>query len=495
MRQRSPDFHHSAGEPIPRLGGVALVLAFLAVQGLMALLNQESAAEIHTRNTVCFAALGMFGLGLWDDLNKLGAKKKLLGQVLIAGFVCVRGLSISLVSLPFLGGAVQVHWLGIALTLLWVVGLTNLINLLDGTDGLAAGISLMLMLLMAYLAHAAGHAEFQVWGMIGALLAFLRFNFPPARIYLGDSGAYFVGSLLALISLTDSTKGDVFAAMVAPMFVLALPILDTSLAVLSRGLKGLPVFRPDRRHLHHRLLRVGFSKRRVLLWFYGLTLVFLALGFAVVTFRGLWLPIFLGLAMLVLLVCARSLSFSRRWFNVGGVITQSLEMRDDIRYGLSLMRFLELEGGRCKSMDDLWASFLFAAEKLGYTSATLMLKGHRRHWQAPQMPEQTTLLRHQLPGEAGGVIELRAPLGQPAVPEAARGAPSRNTDQPGPVGELAVSEILSELLAEGWVKAQARWDQRCARSKQQATCAQQRAGERADPVPEEARLLNSERPK
>ena len=112
----------------------------------------------------------------------------------------------------------------------------------------------MLMALLAYVGHQSGNLELVACGMVGALLGFLWFNFPPARIYMGDGGAYFLGFQIGLFTIVNSQKGTILPALVAPLFVLALPILDTSLAILRRGLRGLPVFRPDRKHIHHRLI-------------------------------------------------------------------------------------------------------------------------------------------------------------------------------------------------------------------------------------------------
>ena len=187
--------------------------------------------------------------------------------------------------------------------------MTNLINLIDGVDGLAGGICLMLMGLLAYVGHDSGSFECLASGMAGALLGFLWFNFPPARIYLGDSGAYFLGFQIGLFAILNSHKGTVFAALVAPLFVLALPILDTALAILRRGLRGLPIFRPDRRHLHHHLLDMGLSRRKVVLYFYAVTLVFLAMGFAAYWSRGHLIPVLLGVGTLILLLCAGRLQF------------------------------------------------------------------------------------------------------------------------------------------------------------------------------------------
>src|ERR1035437_706114 len=182
--------------------------------------------------------------------------------------------------------------------------MTKLINLIDGVDGLAGGICLLLMTLLAYVGYQGGTFALLASGMAGALLGFLAFNFPPARIYLGDGGAYFLGFQIGLFSILSSHKGTVFAALTAPLFVLALPILDTALAILRRGLRGLPIFRPDRQHIHHHLLGMGLSRRKVELYLYAVTLIFLAMGFAAFWSRGHLVPVLLGLATLILLVCA-----------------------------------------------------------------------------------------------------------------------------------------------------------------------------------------------
>ena len=178
----------------------------------------------------------------------------------------------------------------------------------------------MLMTLLAYVGHQGGSFGLLTSGMAGALLGFLAFNFPPARIYLGDGGAYFLGFQIGLFSILSSHKGTVFAALTAPLFVLALPILDTALAIVRRGLRGLPIFRPDRKHIHHHLLGMGMSRQKVVLYLYVVTLLFLVMGFAAYWSRGRLIPVLLGAATLILLLCAGKLRFSRDWFAVGQVV-------------------------------------------------------------------------------------------------------------------------------------------------------------------------------
>jgi UDP-GlcNAc:undecaprenyl-phosphate GlcNAc-1-phosphate transferase len=449
--QRGQDLHHTHEGAIPRLGGLALVVAFIGVEILIAALWPEERERMPERSAVLISSLAMFALGFWDDLKPLGAKRKLLGQILIAVAVCAFGIGIQRFKIPFASTIVELHGWGVLITILWLVGITNLINLIDGVDGLAGGICLMLMALLTYVGHQSSSFELLVAGMAGALLGFLRFNFPPARIYLGDGGAYFLGFQIGLFAILSSHKGTVFAALTAPLFVLALPILDTALAILRRGLRGLPIFRPDRRHIHHHLLSMGLSRRRVVLYLYAVTSIFLLMGFAAFWSRGQWVPVLLGLATLVLLLCAGKLRFSRDWFAVGRVVGNSLEMRQEIHYALSLMKWLVLEGGRRNSGEELWSDLVVAAQRLGYSSVKMTLADGQRVWEQTNGCPPTHSVVQALQGGRFGTLELTAP---DCLAEADPAQPSQDCERSfcPCVSDVRVFEIVSELLAEGWVK-------------------------------------------
>src|ERR1041384_8249862 len=253
-------FHHTHKTPISRLGGVALAVTFAVVALLVSVWFSADAAQARLNLVVVFSSLGMFLVGLWDDLRPLGARKKLLLQVFISTAVCSCGVLIEKFQIPVTIGFLNLHagevyelgiW-GWFITIFWLVALTNMINLIDGVDGLAAGIALMVMGLLTAV-RGGGELSLPILcgaGMFGALLGFLRYNFPPAKIYMGDGGAYFLGFLIAILTLVHSQKGTIVAALIAPVFALALPIVDVSLAIIRRGLKGLPIFRADRKHIH-----------------------------------------------------------------------------------------------------------------------------------------------------------------------------------------------------------------------------------------------------
>ena len=459
--RRASDWHHDYRRSLPRLGGVVLVGAFVAIEMWIAAWHPELRAATPGRNVIIGGSLAMFALGFCDDLRPLPARWKLLGQVVIASVVCFSGIGIEVWRIPFAASPVQLGAWSSVLTVLWLVGLTNLINLIDGIDGLAGGIALMLMLLIAAVAHQNGNFELLACGMAGALVGFLCHNFPPARIYLGDGGAYFLGFQVALYSIVNSHKGTIFAALIAPLFVLVFPVTDACLTLARRGLRGLPLFRPDRNHLHHRLLAAGGSYRKVVLMVYGFNLLFLGMGLAVFWSRGEALPILLGAAVFALFLGAGACTFSRRWFAIHHVLRRSLRMRRHVEYALCLARWLELESRRRSGPDEFWPDLVFAADKLGFASLKLTLQDEHRSWRRDDTSAH--LVRRQYDCAQGlyGKLELTAP----ACPlRHSVESESPNCDaQCGPrTGNCAADprlfDTLSELLAEAWTRSAVHWN-------------------------------------
>ena len=430
--------HHSNAVAMPRLGGIGLVVAFIVT-----LLTAIDFAVYPFAWNIAIFSVAMFGVGIWDDFRPLGAKKKLVGQILIATATYLSGIGIYKFQIPFSMQIIDLgEWSGLV-TILWVVGLTNLINLIDGVDGLAGGICLMLMFLMIFVGNQCC-ASLIAAGMCGALLAFLRYNFPPARIYLGDGGAYFLGFLIACLTIRSSQKGAVFAALTAPLFVLALPIVDTSLAILRRGLNGLPLFRPDRRHIHHRMLGMGMSRRQLVLCAYGFTAFFLALGFAAFWLRGEHFAVLVGISLLAIVCVAGTLRFSRQWFAVSRVVGYSLEVRAEIQYALAQSRWLALEGSRTPNLLHLSQDVVFIARKLGFTSVQIQLEDDVQQWQiVPVSDTEQHFFQHKLPGHRYCFIKLGIKYPHPTS--------TNYSDIP---KEFC---MMSELVAEGWAKAIKSW--------------------------------------
>lgn len=435
---RDKQLHQTHGTPVPRLGGVGLAIAFVVI--IVVTFFVKDAQPGGTRIVLALSSLAMFGLGLWDDLIPLGARKKLLGQILIAGVAFYFGLRIEEVKNPLTGTVYSLGPWACVATIFWLIAMTNLINLIDGIDGLATGICLMLMCLLVYVSFG-GHAFALcvATGMAGALIGFLRFNFPPARIYLGDGGAYFLGYLIGALTIQSSNKGTVAAALIAPIFALALPILDVAFSIVRRGMKGLPLFRPDRRHIHHRLLQKGFSRRSAVLTLYSISLVFLALSFVAFWSGGRLTPILVGCGFVVLLIAVPSLGLIRNWLTVGTAVGNSLEMRKEVQYALMFRSLMEMEAERAQSLPVLWNDFRFTAEKMGFTRAVLTHRGARCSWATDVMPMPLRNARHELQ-IAGEMIVLDLFAHK-----------DRNEE---------LFTLQSELAAEMWQHAMRRWTER-----------------------------------
>jgi UDP-GlcNAc:undecaprenyl-phosphate GlcNAc-1-phosphate transferase len=441
---RCGDFHHTHKTPVSRFGGMALVCSFLCLAATIALLAQPLGTGLQVRMVMIVGSLAMFALGFCDDLHPLGAKLKLAGQLAIAAGVYFAGIQIDVFKNPFNGAEYTLGVIGFMATVLWLVTLTNLVNLIDGLDGLAGGIALMLMCLLANvgLGEESRFNALLAAGMAGALLGFLYYNFPPAKIYLGDGGAYFLGFLIGLLSIVNSRKGSVAAALIAPLFALALPIVDVGLALLRRGLKGLPLFRPDRKHIHHRLIDFGLSRQRTVLVLYAVSCFCLFLAFAVFWLHGNMLQLLLGSLFLVFVAAGRSFGFIKNWFGLVARLTRSLRLREETRYALTLSRWLEMEAERRDSVYELWEDYQFVVKKLGFSEVKVTLCDGANTWraigaEAGNRTEGLQRTRYEIPG--GAAIDFTA---EPAV----------MSDN--------LFELLAELAAETWHKASAQWQRR-----------------------------------
>lgn len=433
------DIHHGHKAPVPRLGGIALAAAFVVVT--LATFLVEGWRPGGVRLVIGVTSLAMFALGLWDDFAGLGARKKLLGQLLIATAAFFLGLKVETIKNPFSGVVYDLGLWSLPMTMFWLVALTNLINLVDGIDGLAGGICLMLMGLLAYVSFSGETFVLCIAiGMAGALLGFLKYNFPPARIYLGDGGAYFLGYLIGALTIQNSNKGTIVAALIAPVLALGLPIIDVAFSIVRRGLKGLPIFRADRRHIHHRLLQAGYSRKRAVLTLYAVSLVFLCAALFAFSSAGQLVPVMIGLAFVVCLLVAPSLGLIRNWLAIGTNVGNSLEMRKEVQYTLLLRKWLELEAGRAGSVEELWSDLQFVVRKVGFSELTMTAGDVRHTWSAEWSGNDADELwstRHEIHVDG-------APVSLDFAAEKER------------MNEREF-QLLSELVAEAWLHASRRW--------------------------------------
>ena len=270
--QREPSvvpitYRPGSASPVPRVGGIAVFAAALAAVGLAVVLHASGATTVVQHASLYGGVLGgaalLLAIGLADDFLDLSPAVKLLAQGMAAMFVVSGGLVVRAVQLgPHT--TVMLGWVGIPLTLFWIIAVTNAFNFIDGLDGLASSIGIVGFIATSIAAAALGHVDVMLLSvaMLGALFGFLRYNIAPARIYLGDCGSLLIGYLLATLSLLGATSSSGATLAYIPLFALAIPLLDASIAIARRWLRRMPVWKGDHRHIHHRVLALGLTKRQ-----------------------------------------------------------------------------------------------------------------------------------------------------------------------------------------------------------------------------------------
>ena len=270
-----PDARKVHKFPIPRIGGLGIYLAFI-----VSIIFSVFAAGIGGETLREIIGLTLSGslivaLGLVDDYKNLPAKVKLLGQI-VAACVLVFGFDVRIdfITDP-LGDYIYLEWLAIPATIFWIVGLTNTINLIDGLDGLAAGVSAIasVTILLVALKQNFLLVTLLTAALAGAAAGFLFYNSHPAKIFMGDSGSMFFGFMLAGISVIGAVKSTATITLIVPILALGLPILDTTFAIVRRYRGGKPIFQPDKGHLHHRLLSLGFTHKQAVLLMYVISAI------------------------------------------------------------------------------------------------------------------------------------------------------------------------------------------------------------------------------
>jgi UDP-GlcNAc:undecaprenyl-phosphate GlcNAc-1-phosphate transferase len=253
---------------MPRLGGLAIFLSFI-----IGILIIKPVSEYHL--PIIIGSIIIILTGMLDDVKEISAKWKLAGQIAAAAVVVIMGgLKVEFINLPF-GGQIDFGYLSFPITMIWIIGITNAINLIDGLDGLAGGVSTIALFSIAGMSIITGNIYVTAISLIVAAstVGFLFFNFHPAKIFMGDTGALFLGFMIAVLSLLGY-KGVTFVSLVIPVIVLGVPISDTFFAIIRRLVNKQPLSAPDKSHLHHCLLKSGFSHRQTVLLIYAMSSVF-----------------------------------------------------------------------------------------------------------------------------------------------------------------------------------------------------------------------------
>ena len=272
----APDARKVHVRPIPRIGGIGIYAAFMAFVLVQMSISDLSPELMTSLWGLLAGGTIIVAIGIIDDYRDLPAKVKLLGQIL-AACVLVIGFDVRIdVITDPLGDFIYLEYFAIPATIFWVVGLTNTVNLIDGLDGLAAGVSSIAAVTIFLVAMEEGipFVAMITAALAGAAIGFLYYNFNPARIFMGDTGSMFLGFMLAGISVVGAVKSAATIALIVPILALGLPILDTTFAIVRRARNHRPIFKPDKGHLHHRLLAHGFTQKQAVLLMYVVSALF-----------------------------------------------------------------------------------------------------------------------------------------------------------------------------------------------------------------------------
>lgn len=282
-----PDARKVHTRAIPRLGGIAIYVGF-CISLIIAYFGYPRFFEEKEMNILGLLVASTFIVivGAVDDIYNIRPWIKLAAQVFSAVILIIFGFNIEAISNPF-GGAFELGAFSYPLTILWVIGVINAINLVDGLDGLASGVSLIvamtIFLIGLYLDKS--YVALLSFGLTGSILGFLRHNFYPAKIFMGDSGSMFIGLVLAALGLISSQKSAVSLAILVPFIALGYPVLDTALAIVRRAKAKRNIFTADREHIHHVLLSYGYSHQKTVIVLYVICLFFASMAFLFAAFN------------------------------------------------------------------------------------------------------------------------------------------------------------------------------------------------------------------
>lgn len=303
-------------EPIPRLGGIAVIIGFLvSCIYLLTIMTLEKTFNPFGEEQYFYKLMGLL-LGIIvlavfcfiDDVKGLPAIVKLIGQTIAAIIVVSFGIQIDNINIPFLEQTLNIdnHIYIYILSIGWIIGITNAINLIDGLDGLSSGITLIScfsLIIVFTMNQSPIIAIILITALAGAIVGFLPYNFNPAKTFIGDTGAQFLGFSLAVISILGTAKTYTLLVLISPLIILALPICDTVFAIIRRIIKGRSikaVFAPDTGHLHHKLMKKGYTQKQAVLILYGISA---CLGmFAIILLEsGIWKAISFALMVIAII--------------------------------------------------------------------------------------------------------------------------------------------------------------------------------------------------
>jgi len=345
---------HVHSVPLPRLGGVAIVLTFFGTTGVLTLISQVTNTRFGFPVDKWLGLLGpallIFGVRLYDDIRNTSPHLKFVVQICGAIWLFANGYRI--VHVPLLFGSRDLgFYLSLAMTVFWIVLITNAFNLIDGLDGLSAGSALFSTIVVFVIALSRGDFFVSMLSaaLAGCILAFLRYNFHPATIFLGDSGSLFIGFVLGALGLASSQKSPTMIAVGIPVIACGFPVLDTGLSVVRRFMNGKPLFTGDREHIHHKLLALGFSQRKVVTLLYGVSALFASISLLLLNTGGRSLSLALVVVGTMVWIALQRVGYLEV-SELGRVAQRTFEQNRIMANNLSVRRACErLKGCTCLS--------------------------------------------------------------------------------------------------------------------------------------------------
>lgn len=416
-----PDARKVHTVPLPRVGGIAFVLATLALVVPVLFLSNtigESFRQSRTQFIVLLAGAGfMFVVGLIDDIRSVRGLIKLLCLVAAAIAVCASGATVRSFSV---GSWFAVHtgWAAWPLTVCWIVGIAVSVSFIDGLDGLAAGIAAMVCGTLVLLALWSGQGAMAVLmlALLGGVTGFLFFNFYPAKIFMGDCGSLFLGFMIGAGSVVCQSKTSTFVGLALPFLVLGVPILDTGLVIAARGfVERRSLFAPDRNHLHHRLLKLGYHHRAVVIVIYAMTAISASIGVFMLRASGKW-SLTLWVGAVVLMFSMFACLHSGRGPKLFKGLKRSLAISHQAKAQVHSFESAQVQMHESASLPAWWQTLCAMGENMRFQSLGLWHRDNGHYintyaWNAPQkesMNGRIVKLSLPLDSNGGPECELRA---------------------------------------------------------------------------------------
>lgn len=364
---------------IPRIGGVAIFLAFILPFSAALFLYTHDFDILFNTQLISFlaGAILIFGLGLYDDISPLSPKTKFIAQIIIALVAFIGGIRITEVSISLSTGIDLRGATSLFATVFWFVLVINAINLLDGLDGLSAGVSFFAALMLTWISFRSGNIILSIGfaAITGSTLGFLRYNFNPAIIFMGDCGSYFLGYTLAALSAIGAMKSQTTVALLIPIIALGVPLIDTVFAPIRRFILGQNLFKPDMEHLHHKLLKIGYSHRRSVIVIYAITIFMGLISLALVNAKDQSAALILLIPGLLAIIGIQKLGYLE-YLAMDKVVGWFRDMTDTAGLTSERRSFLHHQLQIFYSLDinNLWENMCIALEKLHFDMAEIHIK-------------------------------------------------------------------------------------------------------------------------